>query len=184
MFQPNVSAIEQRMRTRLEHSRAVAVSVGALLLIATSPERPAAVAGVEPRQSQAKPRETQKDISRPDVDFSAERKLVADLETAIATSADYVDFSRLDRDLAAAFREFGLDLDVVDPKTAGARLAGRASTPVIAAAIDRWCRVRKTRLRVRTCAVWPTRRGPSIPTPGAMRCAISTIGHQPMLYRH
>jgi Flp pilus assembly protein TadD len=150
MFHPDVTVIKRCFYPTLKLSGATAMSVSAALVIATYLERPAAASRVEPAQSKAKPGEIQKDAGRPDGDGSAERKLLVDLETAIATNADYIDYSRLERELAAAFRGFGLDLDVIDPKTAGARLARRAPTPEIAAVIDRWCRVRKTRLRVAT----------------------------------
>ena len=107
----------------------------------------------------------------------AERKLLAGLEAAIAAHADHLDFSRLDRELADAFRADGLDLDKVDPKTAGARLAGHPETPGIAAAIDEWCRVRRTRLKLDSCADSPPSRGPPIPTRGGTNCATSSTGH-------
>ena len=105
------------------------------------PRAPGGHIGADPQQNQAKPAEPKKDASHGE----AERKLLADLEAAIAIYADHYDRSRLDRDLAAAFRAFGLDLDAVDPKTAGPRLAGQPATPEIAAVIDEWCRVRRTR---------------------------------------
>ena len=40
----------------------------------------------------------------------------------------------------------GIDLDTTDPVASGACLADRPSTPEIAAAIDEWCRIRRTRL--------------------------------------
>ena len=98
----------------------------------------------------------------------------------MANHADHYDHSRLDRELAAAFRTFGLDLDVADPKAAGGRLAGRTATPEIAAAIDEWCRVRRTRLkrtnwrRLAEVARLPIR------TPGATPCAISLTARRPM----
>ena len=58
-------------------------------------------------------------------DGEAERKLLAELQRAIDAHADHFEFSRLDRELAAAFRDYGLDLDVVDAKTAGAWRATR-----------------------------------------------------------
>ncbi len=79
---------------------------------------------------------------------AAERKLLSGLEAAIANHADHLDFSRLDRELADAFRGYALDLDKVDAKTAGARLAGHPETPGFAAAIDEWARVRRTRLKL------------------------------------
>jgi tetratricopeptide (TPR) repeat protein len=85
-----------------------------------------------------------------DRDVKADRNLMDDLERALFAHADHADYQRLDRELAAAFRGYGRDLDSLDPGAAGACLAGRPSTPEIAAAIDEWCRVRRTRLEVDT----------------------------------
>ena len=113
-----------------------------------SSDGPAAAFGAHPPQTQAKPTEPQKNASRPDGEADGKRWAIS--ESAMATHADHYDHSRLDRELAAAFRTFGLDLDVADPKAAGSRLAGRQCTPEIAAAIDEWCRVRRKRLKVTT----------------------------------
>ena len=96
---------------------------------------------------EAKPTGSQDAGSR---DGAADRKLLDDLETALDARADHFDASRVDRELAAAFRAFGLDLDAVDAKAAGARLAGHPRAPEIAAAIDEWCRLRKWRLNLST----------------------------------
>ena len=148
VLQPNTSAMKKWARRRSTHSRPSAVIVITAIAFAIYVDRPAAASLVNPPQNQAQPAERQKTAGRPDGD--AELKLLADLETAITARADHLDYSRCDRELAAAFRGYGLDLDVVDPKTAGARLAGKPGTPEIAAAIDQWCRVRRTRLKVPT----------------------------------
>jgi tetratricopeptide (TPR) repeat protein len=84
------------------------------------------------------------EVSR--LDGVAEVKLVADLAAAEDAYADQFDPVQLDRDLAAAFRRYGLDLDQVDPDVAGERLGRRASTSDVAVEIDRWARVRRTQL--------------------------------------
>jgi tetratricopeptide (TPR) repeat protein len=84
------------------------------------------------------------DVSR--LDGDAEKKLVADLTTAEDAYADHSDPAQFDRDCAAAFRRYGLDLDQVDAEVAGERLGRRASTRDIAVQIDRWARVRRRQL--------------------------------------
>ncbi len=81
-------------------------------------------------------------------DGKAERKLLAELLALDASMANHSDSSRLDRELAAAFRSYGLDLDVVDPETAGTRLAGHPESPEIAAMIDVWTRFRHKELKI------------------------------------
>ncbi len=148
MFHPSVSTRKQCSRRHPTLSRAMAVVVSGALAIVSDLERAAFAFGVDPPQSKAESAEPRKNPGVRDVE--AARKLLADLETAIGARADHCDYSRLDRELAAAFRGYGVDLNVLDPKAAGARLAGRAVTPEVAAAIDEWCRVRRTRLSVPT----------------------------------
>ncbi len=85
-----------------------------------------------------------RDPVRPDGD--AERKLLAALERVGNGAADDFDPKRFDSEMAAAFRNYGLDLDRVDPKEAGAKLTGWRSTTEIVAAIDDWCSVRRREL--------------------------------------
>ena len=87
----------------------------------------------------------QNEVVRPDA--NAELKLLADLAAANAAYADHFDPAQFDRDLAAAFRRYGLDLDAVDPKLAGEELGARQSTAEVAAWIDEWCRIRRTKLK-------------------------------------
>ena len=178
MSQPNTSAMKKWARLRSPHSRPSAFIVIAAIAFATYVDRPVAASYVNPTQNHAHPAERQKTAGRPDGE--AELKLLADLETAINAHADHLDYSRTDRELAAAFRGYGLDLDVVDPKAAAARLAGRPGTPEVAAAIDRWCRVRKTSLKVPTWRGWPRSRGPLIPTPGRTPSAINSTARPPI----
>jgi tetratricopeptide (TPR) repeat protein len=83
-------------------------------------------------------------------DGGAERKLLAELERIRNVLPDHLDPQRFDHEMAAAFRGYGLDLELADPKEAGSRLAGRPSTPAIVAAIDDWCRARRVALVVPT----------------------------------
>jgi serine/threonine-protein kinase len=74
---------------------------------------------------------------------TAERQLVARLETVRAEHGEHWDARKADRAFGEAFRAFGLDLDALDPKTAGAQLANRPATAEIAAALDEWCTLRR-----------------------------------------
>jgi tetratricopeptide (TPR) repeat protein len=84
------------------------------------------------------------EVSR--LDGDAEQKLLADLAAAEDLYADRFEPAQFDRDVAAAFRRYGLDLETIDPKVAGERLGDRVSTASIASEIDNWCLVRRTRL--------------------------------------
>ena len=122
---------------------------------------------------QAKPRET----ARPDSE--AQRKLVADLDRVERAAADNFDLERFDREMAAAFRAYGTDLDRVDPQESGARLAGWRSTPEIAAAIDDWCAVRRREPGARSGIGWPGSRVRPIQTRGEMPFATSSTDLRP-----
>ena len=139
MFHFDVSPMERCSRIRLTPLHTAHLVASAAVAIATCLTGP--VAGMHPQQSQAKPADPKQDAARPDGE--AERKLLAALDTAFETNANHPDAPKLDRELAAAFRTYGLDLDTVDPKAAGTRLANRPATPELAAAIDQWCRLRQ-----------------------------------------
>ncbi len=147
MFHSFVSAPNEP-RPHVSRTPALALLAGATLAAVTTFGLPAAALAIEPPQAQSKRAEPTKDAVPGDGE--AERKLLTDLNEAIDAQADHLDPSRVDRDLAAAFTRFGLDLDVVYPKAAVARLAGKPSTPEIAAAIDDWCRLRRRSLKVPT----------------------------------
>jgi hypothetical protein len=53
-----------------------------------------------------------------------DRGLRDDLERVGTAVADHCDLERFEREMAAAFRDQGLDLDRLDPKEAGTWLAG------------------------------------------------------------
>jgi hypothetical protein len=82
------------------------VIICGILAITTSLARSAASFAVYPRQTTANSDKATKDPAVRDID--AERKLLADLETASGAHADHFDFSQFDRDLAAAFRGYGM----------------------------------------------------------------------------
>ncbi len=99
----------------------------------------------DPQRRAASIVSAQLEISQPDGE--AERRLLAEIEAAGNAYADHGDPAEFDRDVAAAFRRCGLDLDKDDPAVAGERLGRRAATGEIAGVIDEWCRVRRTGLK-------------------------------------
>ncbi len=149
MFRLTASAVKPNHRRQLAISGPWIAIISGLLAIATYREGTAA--GPSQDQQQIKVVSTDRAKDTPgQKKVDPERQLLADLDLAINAYFDHADYSRFDRELAAAFRAYGLDLDVVDPKTAGGKLAGRPSTPEIAAAIDEGCRIRRTRIKVPT----------------------------------
>jgi serine/threonine-protein kinase len=87
------------------------------------------------------------ELQRGRADAAAERKLLVMLERFRGEYATHGKAQRADDAFAAAFRDFGLDLDKVEPGQAVARLAGRPGSAEIAAALDEWGTVRAMRLR-------------------------------------
>jgi hypothetical protein len=106
MFYPNASTTKECMRRRTILARPITVIICGILAITTSLARSAASFAVYPRQTTANSAKATKDPAVRDID--AERKLLADLETASGAHADHFDFSEFDRDLAAAFRGYGM----------------------------------------------------------------------------
>ena len=92
------------------------------------------------------------------LDGEAERTLLADLAAARDVYADHGDPAQFARDLAAAFRRYGLDLDKVDPQVVHTRLGNRASTAEIASEIDHWSFIRRMRLERLDCRASRQRR--------------------------
>ncbi len=99
----------------------------------------------EPPERRADLNQSPNDVSRPDGD--SELKLLEDFKAAYDAYADHFDPAQLDNDLTAAFRRYGLDLDRLDPKLSGERIGCRASTSFLAAELDRWCHICRTRLK-------------------------------------
>jgi tetratricopeptide (TPR) repeat protein len=103
------------------------------------------IARDEPQERKANLNQSQHDVSR--LDGDAEMKLLEDLRAADDAYADQFDAGQLDRDLAAAFRHYGLDLDQLDPALAAERLGRGTSTSFLAAELDRWCHICRTQLK-------------------------------------
>ena len=70
------------------------------------------------------------------------RTLLVTLEAIRGNQGEHWDPGRSDREYAAAFNAFGLDLDQGDSQAAAAALGGCAATPELAAALDDWAEVR------------------------------------------
>ncbi len=146
MFHPDVFAIRNaRCRRAAFGSALTLLVIGGGVALASDAGQSAPAFGAQREQSGARSGGLQK--AGKASDGEAERKLLGNLATAFGAYADHYDSARLDRELAAAFRSYGLDLDVVDRKTAAARLAGHPETPEIAAAIDMWSRRRRKALK-------------------------------------
>ena len=86
MFHPNIYSIKPWLRRRLTLSRTQAVVVVGALAIVIYLERPLAAFGADPPQSKTNPTQSQKKAGGRDVE--AERKRLADLETAIRLAGD------------------------------------------------------------------------------------------------
>ena len=71
---------------------------------------------------------------------------MARLETIRGDLGDHFDPHRADREYADAFRKIGVDFDTMDPKRVGTMLAEGQASMEIAAALDQWCGIRRTRV--------------------------------------
>jgi hypothetical protein len=91
MFHPNLPVRKPCVRRRKTLYRTIAVIISGTLSIVTLLERPAAGFAVDPSQSKAKPTELPKDPGGQKVD--PDRKLLADLDTAIDAYADHADYA-------------------------------------------------------------------------------------------
>ena len=74
----------------------------------------------------------------------ADRRLLSELESIRGTRAEHNDPRRADSHYRAAFRTMGLDLDAIDPKTAGTWIGGRSDPVELASYLDDWAIVRRT----------------------------------------
>ena len=74
--------------------------------------------------------------------LEADRRLLAELESARGNLADHRDAKRADEDYAAAFRRGGLDVDATEPTMAGRWIASRSDPLELVSYLDDWCCVR------------------------------------------
>ncbi len=72
-----------------------------------------------------------------------DRKLLGKLEMIRGVRSEHWDRKRTDSEYASAFREFGLDLDELDPKDAGKRIADRSAPVELASFLDDWADARR-----------------------------------------
>ncbi len=77
------------------------------------------------------------------VEVERDRRLLAELEAIRDNRSEHWDPKQTDKDYAAAFRAFGIDLDQLDPKDAGKQIAGRSSPVEIASYVDDWAANRR-----------------------------------------
>ncbi len=83
-----------------------------------------------------------------------DRKLLADLEAIRGSRSEHWDSIQSDRDYAAAFRKFGIDLDQLDPRAAGQWLAQRSQPIELALYLDDWALQRQKALGKKDEASW------------------------------
>jgi len=95
----------------------------------------AVLAGIEQGQAEAqsKAREVRRD-----------RELLDRLEEIRLERGVHFKTARTDAEYKAAFREFGIDFETLDPKEAGKRLAARSAPVELAAFVDDWTYVRSS----------------------------------------
>ncbi len=151
MFRSSAAAVTSHVRKDEPSQTETQARRGSALAQVTTTFVAAALTIVASRQGQGA--DGAKAGRRPEAacrDGEAERSLLADLERVRSATPDHFNPERFDREMSAAFRAHGLDLDLAEPKEAAARLAGRPSTPAIVAAIDDWCRARRVDLDVPT----------------------------------
>jgi len=83
-----------------------------------------------------------------------DRKLLADLETIRGNQSEHWDAKQTDAEYAAAFRGFGIDLDQLDPKEAGNRIAQRSAPVELASYLNDWVLVRRKARGSKEDASW------------------------------
>ncbi len=67
-----------------------------------------------------------------------DRKLLGELEAIRGNLSEHWNAKQADTDYAAAFRAFGIDLDELEPETAGKRIARRSAPVELASYLDEW----------------------------------------------
>ena len=117
MFHSSLCATRQCVRWRLDGRGPTLVVIYWILASATCADLPAAAHDQEPPASKPGASEPTKGAVAAKTEPEPERKLMADLEAASNAVDDDFDYARFDRELAAAFRRYGLDLDTAGPPT-------------------------------------------------------------------
>jgi serine/threonine-protein kinase len=83
-----------------------------------------------------------------------DRKLLGELETIRGSRGEHWDHTRTDAEYAAAFRNFGIDLDQLDPQEAGQQIAQRSAPVELTSYIDEWALQRRAALDNKDAASW------------------------------
>jgi serine/threonine-protein kinase len=104
-----------------------------------------ALSDLEREQSAAQQRATE---------VERDRKLLGELETIRGNLSEHWDPKRTDADYAAAFRAFGIDLDQLDPKESGKRIAQRSAPVELASYLDHWALQRRSARGKKEEASW------------------------------
>jgi tetratricopeptide (TPR) repeat protein len=83
-----------------------------------------------------------------------DRKLLSQLETIRGSRGEHWDAKRTDAEYGAAFSNFGIDPDQLDPKAAGNRIAQRSAVVELASYLDDWALNRRMARRKKDEASW------------------------------
>ncbi len=87
--------------------------------------------------------EKQATAQRAAAEIARDRMLLAELEGIRGNMSEHWDSNQTDRDYAAAFRTFGIDLERLDPNEAGRRIAQRSQPVELASFLDDWAMRRR-----------------------------------------
>jgi serine/threonine-protein kinase len=81
-------------------------------------------------------------------------KLLAELEAIRTNAAEHWSPKQVDKEYAAAFRSFGIDLDQLEPEEAGKQLAVRSAPAELATYLDDWAEQRRSARDKKDAASW------------------------------
>jgi tetratricopeptide (TPR) repeat protein len=86
-----------------------------------------------------------KELRQRVADLLADLKMVARLEEISLRqfNVGQIDLAQMDVEYATAFRDFGIDVEALEPEEAAARIQTRSIPVALAAALDAWVRLRK-----------------------------------------
>ncbi len=87
-------------------------------------------------------------------DIERDRKLLAELEAIRGSRSEHWEPKQTDKDYAAAFRAFGIDLDQLDPDDAGKQVARRSAPVELASYLDDWALQRRAAQGKQGEAAW------------------------------
>jgi len=93
-------------------------------------------------------------LEREQEEAKADHQLLDKLETIRGRRAEHWDAKQTDAEYAAVFREFGADIDRLDPKEAGAWLAKHTAAVELVSYLDDWAFVRRKVQGTKDQASW------------------------------